>query len=411
MVTGSSFYRDNRKALTDEMDEGMVAVFYSGELKSMCADTDYRFLPDRNFFYLTGITRPGFVLVISKASDPSCRIYAPSKNALKERWTGKRLTCDEISSISGIPVSHIKDIDTYEEDLISLAKEPEITVAIDGSTVMNGPRKYRDVLKAQGKQPADISGTMAKLRLIKKPYELDSIREAAKATEEALDEMRKLIRPGVTEYELAVKLEYEMARRTSQIFAFETIVSCNSNVFYLHHSDPETSGEGTARDGGIIQIDCGCRVNGYCADISRVYFVGEPSEGDRRMLLLDLIRKLRKKAFSFIAPGVTFDELNSQMYDICLEWLESQGLISDNHQNTVRDYYWHNTSHYLGLDVHDTGDRKRKFTGGECLAVEPGVYIPSWGIGFRIEDDVVVTSGGCELLSSGRDDPEGIIAR
>ena len=407
MVTDSSFYSGNREALKSRLDGDTVAVFFAGEIKDMSADTSYRFQPDRNFFYLTGITRADFVLVIS--SDETV-IYAPAKDSYKERWSGKRLTHEQISGISGIDVSCVKDLELCEEDLLALAKSGK-RIALDGSSIMKGPRKFKETITKQGRQPLDISPVMTELRLIKQPYELDCIREACKATEEALDEMKKLIRPGVSEYELATRLEYEMARRTSQIFAFETIVSCNTNVFYLHHAEPENCGEGVAREGSVIQVDCGARVGGYCADISRVYFVGEPKEGDRRMLLLDLIRQLRREAFSFIAPGKTFAELNSQMYDICKRWLDKQGLISDNLPNNVRDYYWHNTSHYLGLDVHDTGNRTRKFTGGECLAVEPGVYIPEWGIGFRIEDDVVVTPDGCELLSSGRDDPEGIIAR
>ena len=129
------------------------------------------------------------------------------------------------------------------------------------------------------------------------------------------------------------------------------------------------------------------------------------------MKLLELIQALRKSAFEYIAPGKTFAGLNSQMYDIAGKWLAGQGLISDNFTvEEVRQYYWHNTSHYLGLDVHDVGPRDREFEAGNCLAVEPGVYIPEWDIGFRIEDDLLVTEDGCLLLSSGKDSPEGIIA-
>ena len=194
-------------------------------------------------------------------------------------------------------------------------------------------------------------------------------------------------------------------------FAFETIVSCGRNAFYLHHSEPEKDGDGIAKEGSIIQLDLGARFNGYCADISRVFFVGQPSgEDDRRMKLLELIRSLRKAAFEYIAPGKTFAGLNSQMYDIAGKWLAGQGLISDNFTvEEVRQYYWHNTSHYLGLDVHDVGPRDKEFEAGNCLAVEPGVYIPEWDIGFRIEDDCLVTEDGCLLLSSGKDSPEGII--
>ena len=142
-----------------------------------------------------------------------------------------------------------------------------------------------------------------------------------------------------------------------------------------------------------------------------MFFVGRPAGDDKRVALHGIIRKLRQAAFDYIAPGKTFAGLNSQMYDICGRWLAAQGLISDNFcVGDVQKYYWHNTSHYLGLDVHDTGPKDRAFTEGNCLAVEPGIYLPEWGIGIRIEDDVVVTSGGCELLSSGTDELEGIIA-
>jgi Xaa-Pro aminopeptidase len=99
------------------------------------------------------------------------------------------------------------------------------------------------------------------------------------------------------------------------------------------------------------------------------------------------------------------------MYDIAGKWLAEQGLIKDNFsKDDVLAYYWHNTSHFLGLDVNDVGSRDLAFAPGNCLAVEPGVYIPEWGVGFRIEDDVVLTTDGCRLLSSGADDLEGIIA-
>jgi Xaa-Pro aminopeptidase len=278
---------------------------------------------------------------------------------------------------------------------------------------MEGPRSFTDRCRKQGREPLDISNIFTEMRLVKSDEEIDSIIEAAKVTEEALAEMKKLIMPGVSEYELYAKLEYEMTKRSSMLFAFETIVSCGKNAFYLHHSDPERSGDGIAQEGSFVQVDVGARVNGYCADISRVYFVGRPgSDDDRRVKLLSLIQELRKAAFGFIAPGRTFAELNSQMYDIAGKWLAEQGLINDNFsKDDVLSYYWHNTSHFLGLDVHDVGSRDSVFACGNCLAVEPGVYIPEWGIGFRIEDDVVLTTDGCRLLSSGADDLEGIIAQ
>ena len=413
MVTGPEFFRNNRKAFAEKLPDNTAAFLFSGEEKKMCADSSYRFLPDRNFFYLTGLEKPDFMLIIRKQDGVVTeRLFAPEHDSFKERWTGKRMDFADIARISGVSEDNIRDREDFADNAFNLASENKVRFAIDGSSVMDGPRKFAERDRKQGREPLDISNILTGMRLVKSAEEIESIAEAARVTEEALAEMKKLIKPGVSEYELYAKLEYEMAKRSSMLYAFETIVSCGTNAFYLHHSDPERDGDGIAKEGSFIQVDVGARVNGYCADISRVYFVGRPdSDDDRRVKLLGLIRELRKAAFAFIAPGKTFAELNSQMYDIAGKWLAEQGLINDNFsKDDVTSYYWHNTSHFLGLDVHDVGSRDSVFACGNCLAVEPGVYIPEWGVGFRIEDDVVLTTDGCRLLSSGADDLEGIIA-
>lgn len=410
-MVNSAIYRQNRERFAAALPDRTAALLFSGEQKHMSRDTDYRFFVDRNFFYLTGLECQGFILVIEKYDGKvTSSIYAPAHDSMKERWHGKRMDYSDIAEISGLSEDVIFDLEKYEEKEFELIRNSDIGIFLDGTSVMEKPFELKKQIEKDGRKVSDLSEITTGLRLIKQPYESDSIREAARITEEAVDEMKKLIKPGVSEYELYLKLEYEMARRSSMSFAFETIVSCGKNAFYLHHSDPEKSGDGIAEEGSIIQIDCGARVNGYCADISRVFFVGKPGEDDRRMKLLELIRSLRKAAFEFIAPGKTFAGLNSQMYDIAGKWLAGQGLIPDNFtEEEVRRYYWHNTSHYLGLDVHDVGPRDKEFEAGNCLAVEPGVYIPEWNIGFRIEDDLLITENGCLLLSSGKDDPEGII--
>ena len=408
-----SFYTDNRERFAAALPDRIAALLFSGEEKQMSPDTTYRFFADRNFFYLTGLELPGFILVLEKNDGLiTSKIYAPAHDSMKERWHGKRMDFEKIAEISGLPEEDILDLEKYEEKEYELIKNTDINIFLDFSAVMAKPKEIRKQIEKDGRKASDLSEITTPMRMVKKPHETESIREAARITEEAIDEMRKLIKPGVSEYELYLKLEYEMARRSSMEFAFETIVSCGRNAFYLHHSDPEKEGDGVAREGSIIQIDCGARYNGYCADISRVFFVGRPEgEDDKRMKLLGLIQDLRKAAKGFIAPGKTFAGLNSQMYDIAGKWLAEQGLINDNFsKDDVTSYYWHNTSHFLGLDVHDVGSRDSVFACGNCLAVEPGVYIPEWGIGFRIEDDVVLTTDGCRLLSSGADDLEGIIA-
>jgi Xaa-Pro aminopeptidase len=411
-VVEPSVYRCNRERFAAALQDRTAALLFSGEEKHMSRDSDYRFFADRNFFYLTGLERPGFVLVIEKNGGiVSTHIYAPARDSMKERWHGKRMDHSEVAAATGLSEEDVLDLEKYEEKEFELIKDTDIKIYLDCSSVMDKPFELKKQIEKDGRKVCDLSEITTSMRLVKQPYEIDAIRNAARITEEAIEEMKKLIRPGISEYELYLKLEYEMAKRSSMSFAFETIVSCGNNAFYLHHSDPEKDGDGIAKEGSIIQIDCGARMDGYCADISRVFLVGAPGdEDDKRMKLLGLIQGLRKAAFAYIAPGKTFAGLNSQMYDIAGKWLAGQGLISDNFTvEEVRRYYWHNTSHYLGLDVHDVGPRDREFEAGNCLAVEPGVYIPEWNTGFRIEDDCLVTEDGCQLLSSGKDSPEGII--
>lgn len=411
MVSAAN-YRHNRERFAAALPDCTAALLFSGEPKHMSGDTDYRFFVDRNFFYLTGLGNPEYVLVIEKNDGVvSTKLYAPARDSMKERWYGKRMDFADIADIAGLAVEDVLDLEKYEEKEFELMKNENIKIWLDNSSVMAKPGELKAKLEKNSRKVSDLSEITTTLRLVKQPYEIESIKEAARITEEAIEEMKKLIRPGVSEYELYTKLEYEMARRSTMNFAFETIVSCGRNAFYLHHSEPEKDGDGIAQEGSMIQLDLGARVNGYCADISRVFFVGRPeNDDDRRIKLLELIQALRKAAFGYIAPGKTFAGLNSQMYDIAGKWLAGQGLIPDNFTvEEVRQYYWHNTSHYLGLDVHDVGPRDKEFEAGNCLAVEPGVYIPEWDIGFRIEDDCLVTEDGCLLLSSGKDGPEGII--
>ena len=411
-MVNPSFYVNNRERFAAALPDRTAALLFSGEEKHMSLDSDYRFFPDRNFYYLTGLERPGFVLVIEKHDGRiSSKVYAPAHDSMKERWHGKRMDFADIAAIAGLSQEDVLDLEKYEEKEYELIRNTDINIFLDSTSVMNKPKDLKKLIEKDGRKTSDLSEITTPLRMVKSQHEIDSIRQAAKITEEAIDEMKKLIKPGVSEYELYLKLEYEMAKRSSMSFAFETIVSCGKNAFYLHHSDPERDGDGIAKDGSIVQIDCGARMNGCCADISRVFFVGKPEgENDKRILLLGLIQELRKAAFGYIAPGKTFAGLNSQMYDITGKWLAGQGLIPDNFTNEdVKCYYWHNTSHYLGMDVHDVGPRDKEFEAGNCLAVEPGVYIPEWDIGFRIEDDCLVTENGCQLLSSGCDSPEGII--
>ncbi len=424
MRLSSSFYINNRKKLMDRLPEETAVLIFAGEAAAMCADTEYRFLPDRNFWYLTGLDyqRGKLILIKHKGDLFETRLYAPVKDAMVERWHGKTLSFEELAELSGIDTADIRPLDEFDNDLMELfGGDSPLTPASDWESIMQESKDISGRLAAINKErmPIDISRDLIELRMVKTPEEIKAIKAAGRITEAALEDMKKHIRPGVTELELYTALEYGMASRGSLIPAFGTITAIGSNSFYLHHGDPEGEDGVIAQPGDLIQIDVGARVAGYCADISRVYFVGDRSEGirafeneDRRFLLLDLITELRKAAFNYIRPGVNFNMLNEEMKTITVNWLKQQGIVDEGFGvEDARAYYWHNTGHHLGLDVHDCAVKQKLFEPGNCLAIEPGVYIPEWNVGFRIEDDVLVTEDGCELLTGGQERVEDVVIK
>ena len=411
-MVNSEFYISARERFIERLPDNTAAFIFSGESRRMSQDDDYPFFVDRNFFYLTGLELPGLTLrIVKKDGKAEVRLYAFVHNDYEERWHGKRPGFDELSDLCGIDESDIEDQERYEEQAYPIVKDAALKVAYDGSSIMKAVKRFRtNVAKFRAADDIiDIKDVFLDLRIVKNEMEADLISYAAQITEEAIAAMKEDIRPGVTEYDLHTRLEYEMKKRGSEIFAFATIVSSGINAFYLHHGIPERTGDGIIKDGSFIQIDVGARYKGYCADISRVFFVGYgDKEDDKRIVLLDLIRELRKTCKEVIKTGMTFNNLNKIMHEKTFEFLKEQGLASEEDESSVaaHKYYWHNTSHHLGLDVHDLGNslpqdyRDMPFRPGFCLAVEPGVYIPEWGVGFRIEDDIMVTEDGNKLLSS-----------
>jgi Xaa-Pro aminopeptidase len=404
MVTDRDFHTSARQRFIERLAEPSVCIIFSGTSKKVTIDDEYRFFADVNFRYLTGLDREGMIYVVRKTEEMTLEmIFAPDKDEKEERWHGKRMSSDEIREITGI--EKVMASEDYGAWLVDILADEDIKILTDLTSVTD---ETKELVKNSAERISDVSKILEEMRLIKASCEISCIREAARITEEAVESLKAYVKEGMTEYDLLTRLEYELARRSGQIFSFATIVACNSNSLYLHHSMADRDMK--VVPGGYIQIDCGARCDGYCADISRVIFTGgkapyeDPS--DKRYLLHGIIKELRQEAMAFIRPGVTFAELNSVMHKICSERLKELGLIGEDEdpKEAVKRYYWHNTSHFLGLNVHDVGGKDKVFAAGMTLALEPGVYIPEWSMGFRIEDDVLVTENGCCYLSSGRDD-------
>lgn len=420
MSLSKEFFIQNRISLSEKLPVNTAVFLFAGKEASMCADTEYRFLPDRNFYYLTGVSVPETKVIIRKSENSlETILFVPEKNDMVERWHGKRRTFEEWAEVTGIPVENIRALEEFDDCCYKILHDSDLTVGFDSKSIMQEMKDFAVNLNSARSPEGiiDIADTLIRMRMVKKPCEIEAIRNAAKITEDAVEDMRKVIKPGCTELEIYTELEYHMARRGSLIPAFATIAAVGENCFYLHHSDPEDENGVTGKPGDVVQIDLGARVDGYCADISRAFFITDGkdfTDDDKHLKLYKLVKSLRDYVFGAIKPGESFAGLNKVVRLMCYDFMLANNLTeqAESEEDKIKagmEIYWHNTGHQLGLDVHDVTIKDSVFEAGNCLAIEPGVYIKKWGIGFRIEDDVLVTKNGCELLSSGKDSLSEII--
>ncbi|MBR3057997.1 MAG: aminopeptidase P family protein [Clostridiales bacterium] len=429
MFTDVTFYRLpgeefalRRENLLSKIPENTVTVLFAGKAPIASLDEAYPFLPNRNFFYLCGIEQEESVLVLIKRAsnrvpdaDPDdlsapkalapellsrteVRLYIYPREPEKEKWTGRRLSVEEAQEISGI--SDVRELSVYESDLDELI-ESGLSIAWDETdhSHMHAALEKKSAQTEQFDEVIDISSVVTLLRMVKSPREIEAITRAVQVTEEALAVMKEQLHPGITEREVYAILESEMIRRGSFFQGFKTIVAGGENTLCLHYPTPTA----TIEDGQMLQIDMGARAAGYSADISRAYAVSGDGTRDRRQqALFDLICECKRTALEAIRPGATLADVHEATKRTAAAGLRHMGLIppaEPDPAEAVKKYYWHNTLHHLGLDVHDVCDREMPFVPGMVFAVEPGIYIPEWGFGFRVEDDVLVTEDGSEYLS------------
>ncbi len=395
----ASFFASNRQKLLDKLPERALAVIFAGRAVVMSTDDLYPFFANRNFFYLTGVEQEESVLVMLKTGKiVKTILFLEVQDPLRERWTGKRMTREEATEISGI--DDIRFLPALEDYLTPYISDDDLSVALE-ECVPYGPGKLfeKKVLSLHKERDIISAGAiLARLRMVKEPCEIDMIRLAIELTDIALRETAALVRPGVSELKLTTAFDYALARRGCRIPAFESIFAAGKNALCLHHMNPV--GQADAEE--LIQVDVGGRVAGLCADISRVY----PASGyftERQKQLYEAVRACQEKAFRVIGPGMRLSAINEEVKKTARAELEKIGVIPGETpvDSDVCTYYWHGVSHHMGMDVHDFSIRELPLEPGMVITVEPGLYVERWGIGFRIEDDVVVTEDGCEVLSAG----------
>jgi Xaa-Pro aminopeptidase len=390
-----------RAALLERIGTG-VAVVRSSEFRSLerdyPQDSDYR--EDNDFFYLTGLEAPGgwLVLIGRKGAPDSVALYLPEREPGTEQWRGSALgPGPEARRLSGI------------EDVRPASKaesEIERTVLGRGSAgragalfLKSGTRQaaspvIRRLVGGSGDGPVkirDLEAELALLRQVKDEDEIRRLRRAIAITGDALRETMREVRPGMYEYELEGRVEYEFRRRGAERLGFPSIVGSGPNGTTLHYDENRRQ----TRPGELVVMDVGAEHGYYSADVTRTIPISGRFDPRQRQLY-ELVLGAQQAAMDSVRPRTDLRTLNRVARDYLRR--HSGSLCGE---SGCERYFIHGLSHWLGMNVHDVGVYTRPLEPGMVFTIEPGIYLPAESIGIRIEDVILVTPAGAEVLSSG----------
>lgn len=410
-----SFYVENRRKLSMHMSDGDAMLFFSGGSHRKTADENFPFFTNRNFLYLTGVKQEESALLLEKRNGiVQERLFATKPDFAQEIWHGRRFTEAELNQLSGVErIEDIVHLNGALKDLFSFQNFTTLWLCFDALAPEHAFDIEREFAKnIQGRHPhvaiKNSYPLVAKMRKIKAPDEIESIRKAMSITEAGIRRLMRIAKPGVMEYELEAEFNSELAAHGQRRTAFPSIIAGGERIFYLHYANPMSS----IADGDLILSDVGAAYDEYCTDISRVFPVnGRFSE--RQAQIYQVALAANRAIMEAVRPGVPFQTLNPICKQVSFEGLKALGLLSD--FADIGKYVWHGAVHHVGLDTHDVGGYDEPIAKDMIFTVDAGIYVREWGIGLRIEDNVLVTADGCENLSAAipttLEEIEGFMAR
>lgn len=395
------YFIGNRRRFAADMKPGSVAIMFAGQEIRKTHDEYYPFFAQRNFVYLAGIQQKNSVLLICKESDStfSERLYILQKDEMAERWTGRRLTAAEAENVSGITdirceSQFLQDLqglalsDAYENLYLDLFRYSKDDMDTPAYTMASHVRREYPYLILCNANPI-----LRSLRTIKQPCEIEALRQAEKITGAGILAMMKASRPGLYEYQYKAEFDRAIGQFGPQGPGFPSIISAGANNFCIHYY----SYTGQAQDGDMILNDVGAWYDNLITDVSR----GFPCNGkftDRQKLLYECALQTSDYMFSVIRPGMKMKDVDATIRSYNAQLLKDAGVLKD--VSEIGTYMWHGGAHHIGLDCHDAIKNPDIIAANMVFCVDVGIYHQEWGIGFRVEDNCLVTENGCENLSS-----------
>lgn len=396
-------FKERREKLLAKMEDFSVCVLFSGVAKKKSADETCEFLGNRNFYYLTNIEQENSSLILYKGSgDVKEYLFINEYDELKEKWYGKRLTIEESKNLSGIDnVLYVTSFDAKLGILLddlntSFTRVNNIYFDFDDEQKIKEDLfmdRYILNMKANyDKNILDISPLITRLRMVKSKQEIEEFKEAITKTNIGLREVLKVLKPDKYEYQFSSLFYYVVQDYDYSELSFPTICATGVNATCLHYPTPKAK----TNENDLILFDLGAKNNGYCADISRTYPVNGKFEGVAKTIY-NIVLACNKMVIKAIKPGITIKELNELTIDFLAKECLKAKLIHK--KEDIKNYYFHNISHHIGLDTHDVSFRDLPLEAGNIISDEPGLYFKELGIGVRIEDDILVTEEGSYNLS------------
>ncbi|MDP1521692.1 MAG: Xaa-Pro aminopeptidase [Methylotenera sp.] len=422
-------FQQRREQLLASMSVGIAIIPTALEaIRNRDSHYPYRF--DSYFYYLTGFKEPESLLLLVAGDNPKSILFCRDKDIEREIWDGFRFGADAARETFGFDEAYsINELDAIVLKL--LANQPKLYCSLGENTSWDARvMGWMNTLRAQARSGvsapdniSDVRKLMDEMRLFKSPFEIDLMRQSANIAASAHNRAMQYIgsnftRPNMMEYEIEAEFLHEFYRKGAQAPAYNSIVASGANACTLHY----TANNAKLNNGDLLLIDAGCELEGYASDITRTFPVNgkfTPVQKD----VYDLVLAAQAAAISQVKPQSHWNAPHEAALDVLVQGFIDMKLCKGSKDAVLesgdyRQFYMHRTGHWLGLDVHDAGEYKvskskdkldnwRMLEPNMTLTVEPGCYIrPAenvpkafWNIGIRIEDDVLVTQNGCEVLT------------
>jgi Xaa-Pro aminopeptidase len=400
----SALFKLNRKNFVKQMKPKSIAIFVSNELMTKSADASYKWRQNPDLLYLSGVDQEDtFLVLFPDAPVPEWReiLFVRKTDEQIRIWEGDKLTKETASLVS--EVHEVRWSDTFSSTLSALIYQAE-NIYLNtnendrsGDTTESAEFKFAAKLKQRFPLHTYLRSApiMADLRAVKSTYEIDQLKKAVEITEKGFRRLLKFAKPGVWEYEIEAELIHEYIRNRSTGHAYDPIIASGENACVLHY----VANDKQCKKGDLLLLDCAAEYANYNADLTRTIPVSGKYTARQKEVYNAVLRVMRE-ARSMMREGMVLYDLNKEVGKIMeaeliqLKLIDKAAVKKQDEKNPLyKKYFPHGTAHFLGIDVHDIGNRYGKLKAGAVLTCEPGIYIREEKIGIRIENNILITKG------------------